>query len=73
VTRWEAITVDPVWQAVIWATIPAALLILAVVLGALYVRHRQPRRQEDPVEQAYLAAKAQAAHGASRHLPAPSR
>lgn len=70
----------PLWQAVIWSAIPVALFLLVTAVGVYAFSHRQPRRHEDPVEIAYLEARACAGGaaserggGMSRHLAGRSR
>ncbi len=71
---------DPLWQAVIWSAIPVALFLLVTAVSVYAFRHRQPRRHEDPVERAYLEARARIVSAtserradASRRLTASSR
>lgn len=64
---------DPLQQAVIWSAIPIALFLLATAVSVYAFRHRQPRGHEDPVERAYLDARARIATASSeRRADAPS-
>ena len=70
---WEIGTVDPLQQAVIWSVIPIALFMLATAVSVYAFRHRQPRGHEDPVERAYLEARADISSASSeRRADAPS-
>jgi len=72
--------VEPLWQAVICSAIPVALLLVALAVGVYALSKGQPHLREDPVERAYLDARAREGSatfepdcGASRDLPASSR
>jgi hypothetical protein len=51
----------PLWDVVLWSAIPIAVLLIASAAGAYGLTHRRPSAREDPVQRAYLDAKAQAA------------
>jgi hypothetical protein len=59
----------PLGDIVLWSAIPIAVLLIVSAAAAYELMHRPLRPQEDPVQRAYLDAKARAAENTEAASP----